>query len=513
MPLGESLRAVSERARALDSLRIWVVAAIATVVAGFLLAAFLPSSRLDRIGAIDSGSAFDIPIFRCAAQIVGNGDPYTIEPLATCERLFPKIFKVGQVAPAPQPPYVLAIFKPFSHVAEDRFSAGWTFVNIALAMLSAGILARVSGFPGVAIFFALTWGPGFDVLTLGQLSMAVILGVSWSAFELQRGHPRRAACALTLAMIVPHVGLPAFAALFVLVPAARLTIVALFMAGLGASLAISGPQICWEYVSRVLPLQALAEATMVQQYSLTIWLTAFGVPDKLAVRIGELQYALLAVLSFVWAGRLRARLNEPAFVVALPTALSVVGGPFIHYSETIAMWPAVLLFAKYSRGSQRIVATVLVALLATPWRTGIWPKLEILEFVLTAYIIWAFLGDIPLARRSGIGAAILVTMTFVHEWIVRRTGLLHAYEAGARMFKGVPIPPALGVEAPWGANLAPMTWGTYIRSHQEYITVHEAWCKFATIATYLMLFGLMAYLAYAKPRAAAGRHLEAELQA
>ena len=104
MPLGERLQAAFERARTFGTIPWCATAALATLVIGVALALLLPPSRLQRIGAIDTGTSFDIPIFRCAARIVGNGDPYTIEPLATCEREQPKIF-AGLIAPAPQPPH------------------------------------------------------------------------------------------------------------------------------------------------------------------------------------------------------------------------------------------------------------------------------------------------------------------------------------------------------------------------------------------------------------------------
>jgi hypothetical protein len=488
------------RTRALGPVAVCGYIAAVVLVAGLLLAAVLPESRLGRIGVIDAGTAFDIPIFRCGAQIVGRADPYTIEPIATCEKQVQHVFHPGQIAPAPQPPYALAVFKPFAGFPENRFAVGWTFVNLALAIVSAGLLARLSGFPALAIFLGLVWGPGFDLLTLGQLSMVVILGVSWAAFELQRDRPVMAACALSLAMMVPHVGLPAFAALFILVPRARVTIVALFIAGLGVSLALSGPAIAREYVSRVLPLQALAEATNSNQYSLTIWMVALGVADNVAVRIGEVQYALFCAISIVLAKRLSERYAEPSLVVALPVALAVIGGPFIHYSETITMWPAALLLAKHAEGKWRIACAVLVALLSTSWRLGAWLKVELLEFASQAYIVWAFVGPMRRGRRFAVTAAILLPVTLLHELVSRATGPFHSYEPGARLFAQLPAMPSLIREAPWGAGLGPMAWGTYIRAHQEFITVHEASAKFGTLATSLLLLLLLARAAYGKAR-------------
>ncbi len=486
------------RTRALGP--VWVCGWIAALVlvAGLMLAATLPESRLSRIGVIDAGTAFDIPIFRCAAQIIGRSDPYTIEPLAACENEVRPVYRTGEIAPAPQPPYALAAFKPFAGFPEHRFAVGWTFANIALAILSAGLLARLSGFPPLAIFLGLIWGPGFDVLTLGQLSMVVILGVSWAALELQRNRPQVAACALSLAMMVPHVGLPAFAAMFALVPRARVTIAALFLLGLGASLALSGPAISWEYVSRVLPLQALAEATNPSQYSLTLWMVALGISDNVAVRVGELQYALFCVASIVLAKQLSDRYSEPSLIVALPVALVVIGGPFIHYSETITMWPAVLLLAKHARGMWRYGFALLVALLSTEWRLGAWLKVECLEIICQAYIVWAFVGPMRDGRRRlAVTAAILLPVTLFLEWVSRGTGAFRAEEPGARVFLQLPAMQSLIREAPWGIGLSPMPWGTYIRAHQGFITWHEAGAKIATLGVSLLLILLVVQATYA----------------
>jgi hypothetical protein len=291
-------------------------------------------------------------------------------------------------------------------------------------------------------------------------------------------------------MLVPHVGLPAFLALFVLVPRARLSIAAIFLAGVAATIAIAGPQISWEYVSRVLPLQALGEATNPEQYSLTIVAVTLGVSDVAALRLGEFQYAVFAVLSIALAHRLRARFDDPAFVVALPAAFAVIGGPYIHYSDMIAMWPAVLLLATHARGTGRIAAVVLVAVLATPWRTEPWLKLELVAALSEAVVVWVFLAGLTRPRRFAAFAAIFLPLVLAHTVIPRVTGAFGFVRPPARMLVALPPARPLALEAPWGVTLAPMPWGTYIRDRGTFISQREACAKLGTIVASLLLLAL-----------------------
>jgi hypothetical protein len=466
-------------------MRLCVAAAVATLAAGLLIAAFVPTAKLNRIGAIDTGSAIDIAIFRCAALIVGAGDPYTIEPLATCERRTPAIFAATTTAPAPQPPFVLDLFKPFATIPETRFAVGWLAVNLALALAASGLLSAVSKFPAPAIVLCLIWGPGFDTLVLGQLAMVLLFAVSWSAYELQRGRPRVAACVLSLAMIEPHVGLPAFVALFVIEPRARATIAALFAAGLCWTLVLSGPSIAWEYASRMLPLQALAEATNPSQYSLTFLAYALGAGAPLAVRLGELQYVLFVGLSIALANRMRTRFAEPAFIVAVPVAVSVIGGPYIHFVQTIALWPLVLLVARYSRGNQRVAAAVLVTILAVPWRSGAWLKLDVVFDVSEAIIVWTFLAGTAPIRRIVTFFAILVPTVVAHTFVS---------VSSTRPFLNLRPAASLSAEAPWGLALSPIPWGTFIRAHWTFVSLHELYPHIAMAVTIALLAGLMVAL-------------------
>jgi hypothetical protein len=389
-------------------------------------------------------------------------------------------------APAPQPPFVLDVFKPFSTLPEIRFSVGWLAVNLALALASAGLLSSLSKFPAPAIFLCLVWGPGFDTLTLGQLAMVLVFGVSLSGYALQRGRPRLAACALALSMMEPHVGLPAFVALFVLEPRARTTIAALVVGGLCWTLALGGPYIAWEYVARVLPLHALAEATNPAQYSLTFVAFLLGASENLAVRLGEIQYAIFVALSIVLAKQFRSRYDEPAFVVAAPVAMSVIGGPFMHFTQTIALWPFVLLLARYASGPARIAAVVLVALLAVPWRSGQWLKLEVAFALSEAVLVWAFLAGTTALRRTVTSVAIVIPVVVAYTLV--------SFSSASRFLILRPAG-SLAAQAPWGVTLSPMPWGTYIRAHWTFVSPHEFCAHVATALTFALLLGLLPALA------------------
>lgn len=464
-------------------MRNWLIAACALFVFGLGAGLLLPLSKLARVGPIRTSGLFDAAVFYCAGKTVGHGDPYALEPLATCERqTFPALF-VETIAPAPQPEYVVAAFAPLSSIPPTRFLFIWVVALIAMAAASAGFLARLSGFPAFAIFGGLILGPGFENLGLGQLSMLVVLGVSGAAYFLRTGRPRCAAAMLALALAEPHVCLPALLSLFLLIPRSRLAIVAICTGALAVSIGVFGSAITIEYFVRVLPLQALAESRNVEQYSATLLATLLGASDRFAVVFGNVQYAAFALGSLYLAKRLRDRFDDAAFIVAIPAAVAVVGGPYIHSSETIVLWPATLLLAARATGPMRYVAVATIALLAFPWRLTDTLPIRLAVDALYLVVMFGIATIVPSSRRWAAWA--LVTAAAIAASIaVQRTPSWPLKTIAA------PISTFLD-ETRYGRDLSALPWGVHMRLTHNVLTLHEIAMKIPAFAT----LGLMLVLA------------------
>jgi hypothetical protein len=130
--------------------------------------------------------------------------------------------------------------------------------------------------------------------------------------------------------------------------------------------AIAGAATSLEYVRDVLPAHALSEVANEKQLSLTYALWRLHAPSELALRAGEIWYAL-ATLAALWAAGRIARQAGGGALAAVPAALAVFGGPFVHISQIAAALPAaVLLYARAGTGRRRLLGAAIVAL-AIPW--------------------------------------------------------------------------------------------------------------------------------------------------
>jgi hypothetical protein len=459
-------------------LRNWLVAGCAIVLFGIVAALFAPSPWIRRVGPIRADEAFDVAIFYCAGRSLGHGDPYAIEPLTTCEHRFPKIFYEGTV-PSPQPGYMLPVLALGSELPEPRFAFAWIVAIAGLAACAAGVLARLTRFPAFGIFLALLLGPGFENLYFGQLSMPVVFAVVCAAYALRAGNARAAALWLTPGLVEPHLALPAFLALFVLVPRSRLTVLGIGAVAAAISLVTIGPALSLEYVTRVLPLQALAEARNVQQYSMTLLATMFGASDTLAVRLGDVQYALFAAASVYAALLLRRRFDDPAFIVAIPVAGAVIGGPYVHFSQYLVVWPAALLLGSYATGRMRWLAFGVVALLAFPWRENAALPTRLIVDAGVAGLGYAVALCAAPARRVAVWAAF--TLPVVGLSIL----IQHVPQAPILSIpSGVP---AFFAEAPWGVGLSSMPWGVQRRLAHHVLTQYELAMKVPSLLMLVLL--------------------------
>jgi hypothetical protein len=348
---------------------------------------------------------YDFQDFYCAGEAVDqHADPYRYEPLHACEhrvnqspayRLDP-----NRIVPAPIPPYDLP---PFALAARIGFPAARTIDAIAIVLavaIAIGGLASI-GIPLDLAALALILPAGYLLLDAGQIVPFALVALVFCGVALAQGRNAIAGVFAALTMIEPHLGLPVWISVLLLVPrsrpAAMVTGVLMALAGV----LIVGPGAAIEYLSRVLPAQATAEAGYAYQYSLTYLLVTAGLPQGIALVTGQFSYAAMLAVG-IWLGSKLARaLQRQELVAYLPAACSVVGGAYVHMVDLAIAVPAALVLATYSRAASRTIATLALCLLAVPW-IDVWIVKKL--FLSSLFVVAAILFRQGLAPALSIGA-------------------------------------------------------------------------------------------------------------
>jgi len=313
----------------------------------------------------------DFNAFYCAGASLDHGaDPYRAEPLGSCERA-PRPAWLNRgipnlAAPAPLPPYALAPFMALARLPYVTAALAWGIVIFAAFGVTVGAMRRLTGLPWSAIVAAFALGDAYAAWSLGQVAPIAVASIAVAGYFLTCDRPRAAALAITFATIEPHVALPAALALFFWSPRSRITLVAAGVALAALSIALSGWQLNVEYVRQVLPAHALSELANTRQLSLSSFLHRIGTSDALALRLGEISYAAMLVASVCAAPFVARRTSCPALLVALPVALTLLGGPFGHVVQVAAALPCALLLYVKAPFARTALGLAIVAL-AIPW--------------------------------------------------------------------------------------------------------------------------------------------------
>lgn len=312
----------------------------------------------------------DFRAYYCAASASAKHEnPYFAESLHPCESATVTPFyhaPPNVTVPAPYPPYVLMLLYPLT-VLPFGIAAGVWWAILALALfVAAYALGRVTRQPFVVAWGVLVLSVGLTSLTSGNMLPVSVAALMVAALSAQLGYLPVAALAIACAMVEPQIALPAAVAAFVRFPRIRL-VLALFFALLGAgSLVTSGLLRSIAYVTAVLPAHALAEVSRDNQYSLSTVVAALGVPDAQAAALGTISYIVAALIGIVVGNRLARDYHDPAFVLLVPPAFTVLGGSFVHTGEIAIAAPACLLLFMRAERHRRLLLTALV-LLAVPW--------------------------------------------------------------------------------------------------------------------------------------------------
>jgi hypothetical protein len=356
----------------------------------------------------------DFGAFYCGGLALrGGANPYLRAPLGACEadRVYAPAGETyeqhGGVDTAPLPPYVLALFAPFTFLPYRIAALLWVALLFACTVAAAAGLARLGRVPYWIALAVLAPGAA-ACFAFGQTQPIVTLALVCAALLVRSARPAWAVPVLAVALVDPHEVVPSLLALLLWSGTrVRVLVVSLFVVAAAASIAVGGVALNAYYLREAIPAQAYSELTVVIQYGLSALLWAIGVPDRPALLIGSLQYALVAVVAIVAGGLLARRIGSPALIL-FPAACAVIGGPYIHITQIASALPFALYLA--ATVPQRAAwAWVAAAVVALPW-----PALRggRFELPLDAAIVLASVDRIAprvrLVNRVAIAAAAFV---------------------------------------------------------------------------------------------------------
>jgi hypothetical protein len=392
--------------------------------------------------------------FYCAGQAVGgHRDPYLVEPLLSCERALPPYHydAVGNVEPAPLPPFVLVAFAPLARLPFGLAFALFTLLQIAAIAVAVWALDRLTNFGVPFIGAALLITALARNIEFGEVPPLVIGILCLAALLITRGRFRAGALVAAISLCEPHVAAPVLLAMFVAFPRTRLTLAAVgVLLGL-VSITAVGIGTTVEYFVAAVPQHAAAEVWANDQYSLTWLLHQFGLADAPALRIGAASYLIIAALGIIVALRIAQRFERREIVVLLPAAFAMIGGTFIHDIQLPIAIPAAIVLLRVLPQQQRPLALLAVALLAVPW----YPEraVVLLAFITLAILLLnapGYTAAKPLPRLAWVasGCALYVVAILA----------IHAAPSLAPTFTSLPnIAGAPG-------DIASTVWGRFVRA-------------------------------------------------
>ena len=314
----------------------------------------------------------DFHAFYCAAHAVLHGaNPYTASALHPCESMR-EPFGLSYapafvVVPAPQPGYALMAFVPLAALPYAGACLAWLVVTLLCVALSARALAILLNRPADLMLWALVTGFAVTSISTGEIGALLIAALLWMGVTLRRRNWALAAIVGAVAMLVPHVALPAMLGAFLFVPAARKPIAIAALALLAMDLSCGGVHTALSYFTEVLPAHTRAEIGSSMQYGMTWALHGLRFADRMAITGGELSYAVMVVLGLYAARAFVARTRDPVYAALIPPAFAVFGGTFIHYTQIMIAIPAALLLFEQSTGRARTLFAAAFLLLASPW--------------------------------------------------------------------------------------------------------------------------------------------------
>ncbi len=315
----------------------------------------------------------DLRAFYCAGEAMRqHANPYRVEPNRSCQRrvLAAAGLRLDErfVLPAPLPPYALVAFAGLSRLTFGSATELWLLINLAALTVSIVYASRLSGVTPILAGASLVVSAGYVSIVLGQVIPIVLAAALLAALCARRGNGIGAAAAATVMALEPHLALPVWLGL-ALLPNARKPLAAAAALLTVVTLAC-GTSLNLEYVLSVLPQHARSELLNLRgQYGLSPLLVAIGIPFRDALVAGSISYASMVACGLFAGAALRRRLRDAAFLVTTPLACAVLGGPFLHVTQTVVAIPlGLMLVAIAPRRSLRLAVVLAIAMLAVPWQ-------------------------------------------------------------------------------------------------------------------------------------------------
>lgn len=347
---------------------------VTALVAGAALlafATFFVRSAILHPAAFLHDNVINYDVWYCGAHVAaGHDDPYLVEPLRRCEHeVEPNIGWSGtwSVTPDPLPGYSFALMWPVLALPYHAGKMFWALLALAGLVIAAWSSARLLELPFWPVLAIFTPAIGMLNVIYGGPEPLAIAALCLAALALERERHSVAAGLASFAMIEPHVGLPAIAALAILVPRSRLAlavglvvlaVLSLFVVGFGTNI---------EYVTKILPAQSYGESLIsFRQYGLTHILYLLGAPARVAASLGSFSYLLMLALGIFAAARIHASSGRCAAVLLVPVATSLFGGLYLHSHQISAALPGALLLATFG-APYAWAAIAAVVLFAFPW--------------------------------------------------------------------------------------------------------------------------------------------------
>lgn len=365
------------------------------------------------VGMAWSSKGFDFRAYYCAGVVAREGhDPYLAQPLHRCEQFRTDAqmadFARQTVLPAPFPGYAIALIEPLSLLPFRIALSIWSVALVLAIGVAAYALHRLTDLDPSLIFAALSLSVAWPSLGLGEVMPFIFCALALCARCAQIGQWELAALAAGAMLIEPHIGLPVCVSLAIWAPRTRAILAGIALSAAALSIATLGPVANGEYITRVLPYHALAEIGADSQLSLTAVLHALHVNDGTAIAAGAASYAGMSVLGIALGRRLAAFYRTDAFLALTPPALAVVGGTFVHVTQTAVAVPLALALIACDPKYRRVFAAVLV-LLCVPW---VWlgsVNASPFAYVLVLYVALEAL-PVDFAYGAGLGVCGIVLL-------------------------------------------------------------------------------------------------------
>ena len=311
----------------------------------------------------------DFRAFYCAGwTLAHHANPYTIEPIFSCERSAQPfgLYSVAVPIIAPFPGYALAAWTLLSWLPYPVAAAFWLGFLIAAYAFGSILLARVCVIPVAGAIAVTALAFAVAVIPHGQLTPILLCALCGAALAVRDKRIAGATAWLAVLALAPNLALPVFAALFVFRREMRWPVVGLSIALLAVHVAVMGPQLAVAYFTRILPAHDASEIGFINQFSLTWMLAAAGVPSRIALAFGNAAYGVLCLAGIWFSGNLARRFRDPAFLLVIPAAFAVTGGSYVHYSQVLVALPAAMLLFSSSK-EMRSFSAAATLLLAIPW--------------------------------------------------------------------------------------------------------------------------------------------------